>query len=118
MTRASQSASQPVNGPATRRGVRGSRSGAADLSANAAGADSLTRLRGVLLRINREKGYGFIRAAGGGQEYFVHIHEMLNRGDWIEGTPVTFKPGPVKPGAREAPRALDVIANPGPEAKP
>ena len=68
--------------------------------------DKPQRLRGTLTRIHA-KGFGFVRVAGRG-DYFVHVNEMPDRADWVEGTELSFVPGPTEAG--KAPPAHDVVA--------
>ncbi len=74
------------------------------------------RQAGVLLRINQEKGYGFIRPDSGGAEYFVHVGSMIDREAWVEGQRVTFVPGKINPEKKKAPPAFAVRAIRTPEA--
>ena len=62
------------------------------------------RLTGTLIRLH-DSGFGFIKVAGRG-DFFVHIHDMRDRKDWVEKTEVSFTPGPPRPG--KAPPAFDV----------
>ena len=62
------------------------------------------RLTGTLVRIHGE-GYGFIHTQDAG-DFFVHVKEMRDRADWVEGKQVSFVPGAGQPG--KAPPASDV----------
>ena len=62
------------------------------------------RLTGTLVRIHGD-GYGFIHTQEHG-DYFVHVKELRDRADWVEGTQVSFVPAEGQP--RKAPPATDV----------
>lgn len=73
--------------------------------------DEEKRITGVLLRINHDKGYGFIRPDAGGAEYFVHVGAMIDRHAWNEGQAVSFIPGEQQDReSRKAPPAYSVRA--------
>jgi CspA family cold shock protein len=63
-------------------------------------------MNGVIKKLIGEKGFGFIKDAGG-NEYFFHRSGLLNTRDWDdlrEGDNVSFEVGEGKKG----PRAEDV----------
>jgi CspA family cold shock protein len=67
------------------------------------------KMKGIVKRINLEKGYGFIRAASAsGEEYFFHKSALKNVKieDLEEGTEVEFEDSD---GAK-GPRAEDIYA--------
>lgn len=63
------------------------------------------RYEGKLKRWNAERGFGFIVAADGGQDIFVHISAFARDGRApMEGEPLTFEVEPDRNGKRSAVR--------------
>jgi cold shock CspA family protein len=67
------------------------------------------RLRGTLVRIDLDKGFGFIRTGEEGKEleFFAHASAFEDHEDFRKGTVVTFIPGNPAKG-RKVPPAYSI----------
>lgn len=77
-----------------------------------AAAGHAQRIPGVLLRVNPQSGYGFIRPDDATvPEHFCHIKAFWPRSLFADGQRVSFQPGPPHTGpGRKAPAAVSACA--------
>ena len=68
-------------------------------------------MTGRVVRINREKGFGFIQPEGGGEDHFFHRSAVTKpRFDQLqEGARVSFEPGAGDKGPRAADRRAGTL---------